>query len=115
MEPTLTDALDRLFERTGGTTTTSLERPGTTPGTTGTTTTTAPPTPTTGTTQTTAPSPGTTVPGAELPTDRASLIALAQQHYDQALAAQQAGDWAEYGRQVDELGRVLTALEAAPQ
>ncbi|MHB1343575.1 MAG: UPF0182 family membrane protein [Thermoleophilia bacterium] len=105
MAETLTEALDRLFGSgtDGGTTT-----PTTVPGGSGTTTTTIPTTSTTAPTTTT-----TTTPGAALPTDAAALAALAQQHYEAALAAQRGGDWAEYGRQLEELGRVLQALETA--
>jgi len=104
MEPTLAEALGKLFPATGGPTTT-------TPG--GTTTTTTAPS---GTTTTTVPGPTpgsttTTAPGSPLPVDATALIALAQQHYQLALEAQMKGDWAEYGRQIDELGRVLAALE----
>jgi hypothetical protein len=121
MEPTLGDALSKLFPvggttstTTPGGTTTTTASGGTTTTTTpgGTTTTTAPG----GTTTTTAPGPTpgsttTTAPGSPLPTDAAALIALAQQHYQQGIDAQKKGDWAEYGRQIDELGRVLAALE----
>jgi uncharacterized membrane protein (UPF0182 family) len=34
----------------------------------------------------------------------------AQQHYDRAIAAQRAGDWATYGREIDALGKVLKQL-----
>jgi uncharacterized membrane protein (UPF0182 family) len=55
----------------------------------------------------------TTVPtGTTLPTDQAALIALANSLYNQALEAQRRGDWAEYGRLVEELGRVLSQLQA---
>ena len=109
MEPTLAAALEGVFG------------PGSTPSTTGTgdTTTTVSgattTTVTTATTTTSAPTTTTTTPGTVLPTDRAGLIALAQQHYDAAVTAQRNGDWAEYGRQIDELGRVLTALKNAAQ
>jgi len=119
MEPTLAEALGKLFPAAGGTTSTTT--PGgtttTTPG--GTTSTTIPGSTTTttpgGTTTTLAPGGTTTtvtLPGALLPTDPAALTALAQAHYDSALEAQRQGDWAEYGRQIDELGRVLAALQA---
>lgn len=36
----------------------------------------------------------------------------AQQHYDRAIAAQRAGDWATYGREIDQLGAVLKRLRA---
>jgi hypothetical protein len=106
MEKSLAEALDILFGTTGG-----LE-PSTAGGT---TTTTGPGTPTT--TPTTTPGTGTTttttIPGAGLPTDPTELAALAQQYYEDALQAQRRGDWAEYGRLIEDLGRVLTALEAA--
>jgi uncharacterized membrane protein (UPF0182 family) len=97
MEPTLTDALVKLFGddvRPGATTTTA-------PG--GTTTTTVP----SGTTTTTTGSTTTTLPG-----DAAALVALANQYYQAAIEAQKSGDWAEYGDQLEELGKVLQALEA---
>jgi uncharacterized membrane protein (UPF0182 family) len=34
----------------------------------------------------------------------------AQQHYDRAIAAQRAGDWAAYGREIEQLGKVLKQL-----
>jgi uncharacterized protein len=118
MEPTLSDALVKIFgagaaigpttTAGGGTTTTTG---GTTPTTGGTTTTTAP-----SSTTTTAPPSSTTTTagtGTTLPTDPAALIALANSLYQQALAAQRAGDWAQYGQFIDQLGRVLAALQAA--
>lgn len=102
MEPTLTDALVKIFGEE--------VNPGATTTTTGSTTTTAPPQ-----TTTTVPSVTTTTTGGPtttLPADVASLIALANQHYEAAIEAQRRGDWGEYGRQLEELGRVLTALEA---
>ncbi len=118
MEPTLSGALEKLFPPGGGPgTTVSGGTTTTTPPAGGTTTTTVPSTGTTTTVTsptTTVPSgtTTTTVPGAPLPTDPAALAALAQQHYEAALQAQKQGDWAEYGRQIDELGRVLAALGA---
>jgi uncharacterized membrane protein (UPF0182 family) len=47
------------------------------------------------------------VPGAA-----ADLIRQAQQHYDRAIAAQRAGDWATYGREIDQLGAILGQLRA---
>lgn len=111
MEPTLADALVKIFPA-GGTTSTTV------PGGTTTTTLGGGTTSTTilgGTTTTTAPGSTTTtvtIPGAPLPTDSAGLTALAQAHYQSALAAQKDGNWAEYGRQINELGRVLAALQA---
>jgi len=113
MQPTLGEALNQLFGpgAVAGAPAPTAPPPletTTTPG--ATTTSTAPPSGTT----TTLPGTATTIPGT-LPTDRAALITLAQQAYEQALAAQRAGDWAEYGRQIEELGRVLETLEAAGQ
>jgi uncharacterized membrane protein (UPF0182 family) len=82
----------------GGSTTT------TTPG--GSTTTTVPPSTTTTTT------PGGSTTTTSLGTTQQALIDQANQHYQAAIAAQKAGDWAEYGRQIDELGQVLAALQA---
>jgi uncharacterized membrane protein (UPF0182 family) len=42
----------------------------------------------------------------------AGLIAQAQQHYDRAIAAQRAGDWPAYGREIDQLGTILKQLRA---
>ncbi len=47
------------------------------------------------------------VPG--LPADAARAAEL----YERAIQAQRAGDWAEYGRAIDELGRVLRELAGA--
>jgi len=102
MEPTLSEALVAIFgeDAAPGATTTTVP---TTPSTT------APPsTSTTSTTGTTVPSgPTTTLSG-----DAQALIEQANQLYQAALEAQQRGDWAEYGRQIEELGTVLEALEA---
>jgi hypothetical protein len=117
MEPTLPDALSKIFGGSfGSTTTTSLGGPPSTPGGT-TTTTTVPGTTTTtvpGPTTTTVPGTGTTVPGTSttLPADPAALIALANSLYNQAIDAQRRGDWTEYGRLIVELGKVLEALQA---
>src|SRR5512146_232646 len=49
-------------------------------------------------------------PGAAaVPTD---LLRQAQDHYDRAITAQRAGDWATYGREIDQLGSVLRQLRA---
>ena len=42
----------------------------------------------------------------------AALLQQAQDHYDRAIAAQRAGNWAEYGRQIDALGAVIRQLKA---
>jgi uncharacterized membrane protein (UPF0182 family) len=108
MERTLSEALVEIFgaEAAIGTTTTTAG--GTTSTTGATTTTTGPTTTTTVPASTTT----TTVTGTPLPSDQAALIALANSLYGQAIEAQRLGDWAEYGRLVDELGRVLAQLQA---
>ncbi len=107
MAPTLAEALQKIFGAPigptttvpGGSTTTT-----TTPG--GSTTTTVPPSTTTTTT------PGGSTTTTSLGTTQQALIDQANQHYQAAIAAQKAGDWAEYGRQIEQLGQVLAALQA---
>jgi len=43
------------------------------------------------------------------------LLREAQGHYDRAIAAQRAGNWAEYGREIQQLGATLQALRAGKQ
>jgi len=43
------------------------------------------------------------------------LLRQAQAHYDRAIAAQRAGNWAEYGREIQLLGAALQALRAGKQ
>ncbi len=40
------------------------------------------------------------------------LVSQAQQHFDRAIAAQRAGDWTTYGRELDLLGAALKQLKA---
>jgi uncharacterized membrane protein (UPF0182 family) len=54
------------------------------------------------------PSPVTAPSGAS-----AELLREAQAHYDRAIAAQRAGNWAEYGREIEQLGAAIRALRAA--
>jgi uncharacterized membrane protein (UPF0182 family) len=54
-----------------------------------------------------APSTGAPPSGAV-----ADLLREAQTHYDRAIAAQRAGNWAEYGREIDQLGTTIRALRA---
>jgi uncharacterized protein len=42
----------------------------------------------------------------------AELLREAQAHYDRAIAAQRAGNWAEYGREIEQLGAAIRALKA---
>ena len=58
-----------------------------------------------------APGEGPTEPGTPLGAEAQRLIRQANQQYDAALRAQQAGDWAEYGRQIEALRRTLDQLE----
>lgn len=91
MEPTLDAALARLF---GGPA--SAPSPGAT-------TSAAPAAgPATATAQTTSASPNLT-----------ALAAEAQAHYDRAVEAQRAGDWAKYGEELRLLGQALKQLQAA--
>jgi uncharacterized membrane protein (UPF0182 family) len=56
----------------------------------------------------TAPALGAAAPAP--PAGEPALVAQAQAHYDRAIAAQRAGDWATYGKEIDSLGAVLTRL-----
>ncbi len=42
----------------------------------------------------------------------ADLLRQAQDRYDRAIAAQRSGNWAEYGRQIEQLGATIRALKA---
>jgi uncharacterized membrane protein (UPF0182 family) len=42
-----------------------------------------------------------------------ALLREAQTHYDRAIAAQRAGNWTEYGREIEQLGVTIRALRAA--
>ncbi|HEY8852191.1 MAG TPA: UPF0182 family protein [Gemmatimonadaceae bacterium] len=53
------------------------------------------------------PSPAAAPSGAS-----AELLREAQAHYDRAIAAQRAGNWAEYGREIEQLGAAIRALRA---
>ena len=41
-----------------------------------------------------------------------ALLREAQAHYDRAIAAQRAGNWPEYGREIEQLGATIRALRA---
>ncbi len=43
------------------------------------------------------------------------LLREAQAHYDRAIAAQRAGNWTEYGREIEQLGATLRSLRAGKQ
>ena len=55
---------------------------------------------------------GRAEPGAPAATQ--GLIDQARRHYDAAIAAQRAGDWARYGDEVRQLGEILGRLGGAP-
>ncbi|MBA3466419.1 MAG: UPF0182 family protein [Gemmatimonadaceae bacterium] len=59
--------------------------------------------------------PVVTVPVPPAPTTgrSAELLREAQQHYDRAIAAQRAGNWAEYGREIEQLGVAIRSLRSA--
>ena len=58
----------------------------------------------------------TAAPPTSAPTGATSeLLRQAQAHYDRAIAAQRAGNWAEYGREIQLLGAALQALRAGKQ
>jgi uncharacterized membrane protein (UPF0182 family) len=54
-------------------------------------------------------------PGATPSAAVSQLLREAQSHYDRAIAAQRAGNWADYGREIEALGTTLRALRAAKQ
>jgi uncharacterized protein len=56
-----------------------------------------------------APAPAPRAPAAAT---RAEAAARAQQHYDRALEAQRAGDWARYGEEIRRLGEALREMGA---
>ena len=60
------------------------------------------------------PSPGTPPAGApdEQTGEDRDLAAEARAHYDRAIAAQRAGDWAKYGEELRMLGEVLERMRA---
>ncbi|HVD61960.1 MAG TPA: hypothetical protein VNC11_13905, partial [Gemmatimonadaceae bacterium] len=43
----------------------------------------------------------------------AQTLREAQSHYDRAISAQRAGDWATYGREIKQLGDILKRLNTA--
>jgi hypothetical protein len=55
---------------------------------------------------------GGPTPGAAQSAPLTALAAEARGHYERALAAQRAGDWATYGEQVRQLGDVLERMRA---
>ncbi len=92
MEPTLEQALERLFGGGG-----SISRAATT-------------TPEPG-----GAPPASTTPAASPPAGAvAQALAEARRHYDNAIAAQRAGDWGKYGDELKKLGEALARASANP-
>jgi uncharacterized membrane protein (UPF0182 family) len=52
--------------------------------------------------------------GGQTPPDTGDDALLAQELYAKAIAAQKSGDWAAYGRYIDQLGEVLARLAGLP-
>ena len=66
--------------------------------------------------QTTTAAPAGQAPAAPSPQPSPNLTALtaeAQSHYERALEAQRAGDWAKYGEEIRALGEALKRLQSA--
>ncbi|HKN59178.1 MAG TPA: UPF0182 family protein, partial [Gemmatimonadaceae bacterium] len=57
------------------------------------------------------PPPAVSAPSAAV----SQLLREAQTHYDRAIAAQRAGNWADYGREIQLLGATLQSLRAGKQ
>jgi uncharacterized membrane protein (UPF0182 family) len=91
MEPTLDAALARLFGGPGS--------PAAAPQT---------------TSNAPAPAQAAPAPGSAPSPVVSALAATAQAHYDRAIAAQRAGDWAKYGDELRALGEVLKQLQPSP-
>jgi hypothetical protein len=52
-------------------------------------------------------------PASGPPPAASQLAARAREHYDRAIQAQRAGNWAQYGQEIEQLGRVLEQMRAA--
>ena len=59
-----------------------------------------------------APAPVAAAAAAPAAPATGELAGRARQHYERALAAQRAGDWARYGEEIRQLGEVLQRMEA---
>ncbi|HUQ18124.1 MAG TPA: UPF0182 family protein [Gemmatimonadaceae bacterium] len=54
-----------------------------------------------------------TTPGTQLPsTPNQQMLKQAEDHYQRAISAQRAGDWATYGREIQQLGEILKRLNS---
>ncbi len=94
MQPTLKDALLEIFGEAAGAGGTGA------------------PTPSPTTTGGTTPTPRPTTSAGTLPADVSALIEQANNQFEAAQAALKAGDFAEYGRQIELLKATLAQLEA---
>jgi uncharacterized protein len=65
----------------------------------------------------TAPAPTAVgeAPPAPAAPSLAPLATRAREHYDRAMQAQRAGNWAQYGQEIEQLGRVIEEMRAADQ
>ena len=62
--------------------------------------------------ETVAAAPGTGEAPASA--EQRALIVEARQHYESAMTAQRAGDWARYGEEIKRLGDLLARIGAGP-
>jgi uncharacterized protein len=61
-----------------------------------------------------APGPVPAAPGPGAPESIDALAARAREHYQRAVEAQRAGDWARYGDEIRKLGEVLERMRRTP-
>ena len=59
-----------------------------------------------------APPPATTTTTGSPNAQLADLLRRARDHYDRAMAAQRAGNWAEYGTEIERLGAILRQMQS---
>jgi len=61
----------------------------------------------------TTPAPAAAAAPSSANAGLAALASEAQSHYERAVAAQKSGDWAAYGEELRQLGRVLERMRSA--
>ena len=61
----------------------------------------------------TAPGQKPTASAPRPPQTLQALAAQARDHYERAIQAQKAGNWAQYGQEIEALGRVIEQMRAA--
>jgi uncharacterized protein len=86
MEPTLPEALERLFPGGGRPAPVAVDKP--------------------------APAATTPAAGAQGAADLSALAQQAREHYERALQAQREGNWALYGEEIRKLGEVLERMRS---